>query len=83
MTSSAWLARCPYRKIWTMRKIWSGLGVRTVAPETSRSGVERPGVDAGESSNSDGGNGERGRRIATKRSMGDEDNGPEERFECI
>ena len=42
---------------------------------TSRSGVDRPGVDAGESSDSDGGNGERERRIATKRSVGDEDSG--------
>jgi hypothetical protein len=41
----------------------------------SRSGVKLPGVDAGESRDRDGGNGERERRIATKRSVGDEDNG--------
>ena len=42
---------------------------------TSRSGVKSPGVDAGESSDSDGGNGERERQLAMKRSVGDEDNG--------
>ena len=42
---------------------------------TSRSGVECPGVDAGKSSDSNGRNGKRGRQIATKQSMGDEDNG--------
>jgi hypothetical protein len=42
---------------------------------TSRSGVKSPGVDAGESSDSDGGNGERERRLAMKRNVGDEDNG--------
>ena len=42
---------------------------------TSESGVKGPGVDKGESSDSDGGNGERERRFATKRSVGDEDSG--------
>jgi hypothetical protein len=41
----------------------------------SRSGVKSSGVDTGESNDSDGGKGEREWRLATKRSVGDEDNG--------